>query len=74
MSALQMTSVPAKRWRWICLAASTRACTTLDFSPRRLSLSFSYSTRGAWMWMSMRSSSGPEIRFWYLVTVSAEQV
>ena len=26
------------------------------------------------MWMSMRSSMGPEMRFWYLVTVECEQV
>jgi len=32
------------------------------------------STRGTSMWMSMRSSSGPEMRFWYLVTVLEEQV
>jgi hypothetical protein len=33
-------------------------------SPSRSSDSFSYSTRGTSMWMSIRSSSGPEIRFW----------
>ena len=26
------------------------------------------------MWMSMRSSIGPEIRFWYLVTSAGAQV
>ena len=43
-------------------------------SPSRSSLSFSYSTRGTSMWMSMRSSNGPEMRFWYLVIVPGEQV
>ena len=26
------------------------------------------------MWMSIRSKSGPEMRFWYLVTMPLEQV
>ena len=33
-----------------------------------------FDTRGTSMWMSMRSSSGPEMRFWYLVTMVVEQV
>jgi hypothetical protein len=41
-----------------------------ESSARRLSLSLSYSTLGT----SMRSSSGPEMRFWYLVAVEEEQV
>jgi hypothetical protein len=45
-----------------------------ESSARWLSLSFSYSTRGTSMWMSMRSKRGPEMRFWYLVTVEEEQV
>ena len=35
---------------------------------------FSYSTRGTSTWMSIRSSSGPEMRFWYFVTTTFEQV
>ena len=35
-----------------------------DGSPRRSSLSFWNGTRGTSTWMSMRSSSGPERRFW----------
>jgi len=26
------------------------------------------------MWISIRSSSGPDMRFWYFVTMPAEQV
>jgi hypothetical protein len=36
--------------------------------------SFSYSTRGTSMWISIRSSSGPEMPFWYFVTTMLEQV
>ena len=43
-------------------AASTRACTFADGSPKRSSLSFLQSTRGTSMWISMRSSIGPEMR------------
>jgi len=35
---------------------------------------FSYSTRGTSMWMSIRSSSGPNRRFWQRVMVEEEQV
>ena len=86
MSALQaigaaFSACPLKRLRCTCRAASTRFCSTGvypdgggDGSPSRALLSLSYSTRGTSTWMSMRSSSGPEMRFWYLVTVPAEQV
>ena len=45
-------------------AASTRARIAADGSPRRSSLSFWKGTRGTSTWMSIRSSSGPESRFW----------
>ena len=54
----------AKRSRCTCRAFSTRAWIAAEGSPRRWLLSLSYSTRGTSMWMSMRSSSGPEMRFW----------
>jgi hypothetical protein len=45
-----------------------------ESSARWLSLSFSYSTRGTSISMSIRSSKGPDMCFWYLVTVEEEQV
>jgi len=51
----------------------TRLHHTLDFSPSRLSLSFSYSTRGTEMWISMRSSSGPLILLRYRWIIDGEQ-
>ena len=38
--------------------------TAAERSPSCLPVSFSYSTRGTSTWISMRSSSGPERRFW----------
>jgi hypothetical protein len=40
------------------------AWTTLDGSPARSLDSFAYSTRGTSRWMSIRSSNGPDSRFW----------
>jgi len=51
-----------KRSRWRCRDASTRAWITAEASPKRLLRSLSYATRSTSMWMSMRSSSGPEMR------------
>jgi len=66
------TSV-ANRWRWISRLASTRARTFSDGSPRRWSDNFSYPTCDTTMWMSMRSRNGPDICFWYFVTVPGVQ-
>ena len=52
----------------------TRPRTVVLDSPSRSDESFSYSTRGTSIWMSIRSNSGPEMRFWYLVTTMFEQV
>ncbi len=54
----------AKRAVWRARAASTRARMAADDSPRRSSDSFWKGTRGTSTWMSIRSSSGPERRFW----------
>ena len=54
--------------------AATLSRTAADGSPSRSLLSFSYSTRGTSTWMSIRSSNGPEMRFWYFVTTIEEQV
>ena len=43
-------------------AARSRTCAEVSASP--LPVSFSYSTRGASTWMSIRSSSRPLMRFW----------
>jgi len=65
ISALHVTrATPAKRRVWSARAARTRPRTSAERSPSRLSVSFSYSTRGTSTWMSMRSSSGPLMRFW----------
>ena len=46
------------------LPRSTLSRTMAEGSPCRSEESFSYCTRGTSRWMSMRSSSGPDRRFW----------
>jgi hypothetical protein len=53
VSALDIRPEPSKRWRWRSRAASTRDWMAAEGSPRRSSDSFSYSTRGTSMWMSI---------------------
>ena len=53
---------PAKRCCWSLLARNTLSRIAPDDSARSSLLSSLYSTAGASTWISMRSSSGPEIR------------
>ena len=64
ISALHVSFVPWKRRCCTARAASTLSRIRVELSPTRSSESFSYCTRGTSTWMSMRSSSGPEMRFW----------
>jgi hypothetical protein len=43
-------------------------------SPLSSAASFWIGTRGTSRWMSIRSSSGPLMRFWYLLTSAGVQV
>ena len=64
ISALQTNRVPSNRARCSCRASSTRSRTVSDVSPVASDDSFSYSTRGTSTKMSIRSSNGPDMRFW----------
>jgi hypothetical protein len=61
--ALMCNLVPAKHSRRMARVASTRSRTVALGSPVRLSLSLSKGTRGTSTWISIRSSSGPDIFF-----------
>ena len=63
-SAFASIRVPANRAACRARAAFTRLRIAADGSPSRSSDSFSYSTRGTSIWISIRSSSGPGMRFW----------
>jgi len=64
MSALQASLLSWKRACGSLRAYSTRARMFDDGSLSRLPESLSKSTRGTSTWMSMRSSTGPLMRFW----------
>ena len=55
-----------KRRRWTSRAASTLVFTPAEFSAGSVPTIFSYGRRGTSTCKSIRSSSGPEIFFWYL--------
>ncbi len=64
ISALQAMRLPEKRCSCRARDACIRSRSAADGSPVLSAASFSYSTRGTSTKMSMRSSSGPEMRFW----------
>jgi hypothetical protein len=73
-SALVRRCVPLKRLVCMARAAATRSRTAWDGSPCRVPDSFSQLARGTSTWMSVRSSSGPEMRFCSRGTTEAEHV
>ena len=63
MLALQIRWVPFSGSRWICRAATTLCRLTAELSSLfRLFITW-YWSRGTWIWISIRSNSGPEIFF-----------